>query len=90
MKIVVDGRVQGVGFRWWVASQAERLGLAGHAENLADGRVEVVAQGPPDDVDRLTALITEASSASGRPGAVRRYLVSREQPRPGARRFETR
>ncbi len=41
----VTGRVQGVGFRWWVRSNALELGLAGFAENLADGRVKVVAEG---------------------------------------------
>jgi acylphosphatase len=42
----VDGRVQGVGFRWWTRSQARRLGLRGTAVNLPDGRVEVIAEGP--------------------------------------------
>jgi acylphosphatase len=41
----VRGRVQGVGFRWWVRSQALELGLAGMAENLVDGRVRIVAEG---------------------------------------------
>jgi acylphosphatase len=41
----VSGRVQGVGFRWWVRRRAEALGLRGTATNLADGRVEVVAEG---------------------------------------------
>jgi acylphosphatase len=42
----VRGRVQGVGFRWWVRSRALELGLRGWAENLTDGRVKVVAEGP--------------------------------------------
>ena len=41
----VDGRVQGVGFRWWVCAQGVELGLSGTATNLDDGRVEVVAEG---------------------------------------------
>jgi acylphosphatase len=41
----VSGRVQGVGFRDYVRSRARRLGLVGSATNLADGRVEVVAEG---------------------------------------------
>ena len=41
----VDGLVQGVGFRWWVGSQALRLGVAAAATNLPDGRVKVVAEG---------------------------------------------
>lgn len=42
----VHGQVQGVGFRWWTRSKALELGLVGSAANLADGRVEVVAEGP--------------------------------------------
>jgi acylphosphatase len=52
----VRGRVQGVGFRWWVRSQALALGLRGWAENLADGRVKVVAEGPRD---ACTQLLTQ-------------------------------
>lgn len=44
-RYVVSGRVQGVGFRRFVEREAVRLGLRGFARNLADGRVEVVAQG---------------------------------------------
>ena len=42
----VRGRVQGVGFRWWVRARALELGLAGYAGNLPEGRVEVLAQCP--------------------------------------------
>ena len=44
----VRGRVQGVGYRWFVRSQALELGLDGSATNLADGRVQVVAEGPEE------------------------------------------
>jgi acylphosphatase len=43
---VLFGRVQGVGFRWFVSRRAARLGLVGWARNLADGSVEIVASGP--------------------------------------------
>lgn len=49
----VQGRVQGVFFRASTARVAEELGVTGHARNLADGRVEVLACGPPDAVDEL-------------------------------------
>ncbi|HUZ25886.1 MAG TPA: acylphosphatase [Streptosporangiaceae bacterium] len=52
------GRVQGVGFRWWVRSQALALGLRGWAENLADGRVKVVAEGPQDMCAQLLDLLS--------------------------------
>jgi acylphosphatase len=41
----VKGRVQGVGFRWFILRHAERLGLTGYCRNLPNGDVEVFAQG---------------------------------------------
>jgi acylphosphatase len=58
----VHGRVQGVGFRWWTRSQALMLGLAGHAANLSDGRVEVVAEGPWEACERLLAVLRSGSA----------------------------
>jgi acylphosphatase len=49
----VYGDVQGVGFRWWTMHRARELGLAGHARNLVDGRVEVVAEGDRVACERL-------------------------------------
>jgi acylphosphatase len=62
----VRGRVQGVGFRWWTRSRALELGLAGWAANLADGRVEVVAEGSKEACERLLELLGAGKS----PGAV--------------------
>lgn len=62
----VSGRVQGVGFRWWTRCQALELGLVGSAENLPDGRVEVIAEGGRDHCEQL--LVTLRSGAS--PGSV--------------------
>lgn len=53
VRAMVSGRVQGVGFRYFVKNQADRLGLNGYARNLSDGRVEVVAQGEVGAVDKL-------------------------------------
>jgi acylphosphatase len=57
MTAFVKGRVQGVGFRWWTRARALELGLAGSATNLADGRVEVVAEGPEPACRALLALL---------------------------------
>lgn len=62
----VSGQVQGVGYRAFVGREARRLGLAGSATNLPDGRVEVVAVGPAGDVRALV----EALSGPGAPGRV--------------------
>jgi len=70
----VEGRVQGVGFRWWVRANALELGLAGYAENLADGRVKVVAEGDWDGCYELLRRLDGDVAASWprRPGSVRR------------------
>ncbi|MEM9386936.1 MAG: acylphosphatase [Pseudomonadota bacterium] len=49
----VSGRVQGVSFRASTARQAQALGIRGYAHNLPDGRVEVLACGHPEALDRL-------------------------------------
>jgi len=51
----VRGRVQGVWFRDSTRREAVRLGVAGHAVNLADGSVEVLASGPAEALDALAA-----------------------------------
>ena len=64
---LVTGSVQGVGYRWFVRQTATARSLAGSATNVADGRVEVVLQGPDDDV---RAVLAELSGPRA-PGAVR-------------------
>lgn len=51
------GRVQGVGFRWWVRARALEFGLVGAATNLDDGRVEVLAEGSRQACERLLVLL---------------------------------
>jgi acylphosphatase len=51
MRVVVRGRVQGVGFRQWAAHRARALGLLGWVRNRPDGAVEAVAEGPPHALD---------------------------------------
>jgi acylphosphatase len=50
VKGLVSGRVQGVGFRYFVLRHARSLGLRGYVRNLPDGRVEFLLQGVPDAV----------------------------------------
>lgn len=70
MTFFVRGRVQGVGFRWWTRARALELGLVGHARNLGDGRVEVVAQGDPKAVQQLEELLREEPTTTRRPGSI--------------------
>ena len=55
VRVFVAGRVQGVGFRYFVALEARSLGLAGFVRNLRDGRVEAAISGPQDKVEALLA-----------------------------------
>jgi len=54
-RVLVAGRVQGVWFRESCRDQAQAAGVAGGIRNLADGRVEVVLEGPPGAVDEVLA-----------------------------------
>jgi acylphosphatase len=53
----VRGRVQGVGFRYWVVRRATDLGLVGWVANELDGSVRCVAEGPSSALDRLEGLL---------------------------------
>jgi acylphosphatase len=58
----ISGRVQGVSFRYYTRKQAQSLRVSGWARNLADGRVEVLACGTPNAVERLCAWLHEGPS----------------------------
>lgn len=53
LRLIISGRVQGVGFRLFVQREAERLGVMGHAKNLHDGTVEVVAFSEKEVLEEL-------------------------------------
>ncbi|HVX09649.1 MAG TPA: acylphosphatase [Pirellulales bacterium] len=53
------GRVQGVGFRFTTREIAERFEVAGFVENLSDGRVHLVVEGDPAELDRFLAAVAQ-------------------------------
>ncbi|MEK7477343.1 MAG: acylphosphatase [Candidatus Coatesbacteria bacterium] len=64
LNAVVRGRVQGVGYRWFVQDQARVLGLSGRVGNLRDGTVEVDAEGPRSDLEALLERLREGPSGA--------------------------
>ncbi len=56
-RFFVSGSVQGVAFRAYTRAQANALGVRGHARNLVDGRVEVLAVGDAEAIERLAAWL---------------------------------
>ncbi len=57
LRAFVEGRVQGVAFRWFVDRESSRLGLGGWVRNRADGRVEVLAEGDRGTLEQLLACL---------------------------------
>ena len=84
-RCLVAGRVQGVFFRATTRSRAESLGVTGHARNLPDGRVEVLACGTPAAVQALcdwlwdgppAAHVTAVDAESVEPGLLGKWPSS--------------
>ena len=63
-RFVVRGRVQGVGFRWFVEREAHILGIAGWVRNNSDSTVEVLAQGTRDQLSGLRSRLREGPRAA--------------------------
>lgn len=60
VRVVIEGRVQGVGFRYWVAGEAVQLKLDGWVRNRRDGTVEALFAGDPDDVRAMVSRCRES------------------------------
>lgn len=74
-RFLVSGRVQGVFFRASARVEAQRLGLRGHARNLPDGRVEVLAAGEPHAVDCLAQWLEDGPPQARVDAVVREDIV---------------
>jgi acylphosphatase len=84
-RYLVEGRVQGVGYRYFVLRQAGQLGVSGFVRNRPDGSVEVVAEGGEDTLAALESRLREGPAFSEVSG------VSRESIEPrGASGFHIR
>lgn len=84
-RVVIDGRVQGVGFRASCAHRAVEAGVSGWVRNLSDGRVEAVFEGPVTEVDALLEWCR-----SGPPLARVTRVTSAEEPTVSERGFTVR
>jgi acylphosphatase len=63
-RYIVSGRVQGVGFRWFVEKEARALGIGGWVRNNDDGNVEVLASGAEEQLARLRRLLKQGPRAA--------------------------
>jgi acylphosphatase len=88
-RFIVRGRVQGVGFRWFVEREAKQLGLAGWVQNNEDSTVECVAAGPDDKVKALKARLKQGPRGS-RVDRVEEFEAQPEETRGALKSFEIR
>lgn len=75
---LVKGRVQGVGFRWFVQREAAELGLRGWVRNTGTDHVEVIAAGEPEQLAELTIALHKGSRGSRVDAVLEDELVESE------------
>ena len=80
---LVKGRVQGVGFRWFVQQEASEIGLRGWVRNTDDGHVEVVAAGSPEDIADLKSALRKGSRGSRVDSVIEHELAESEGEKLG-------
>jgi acylphosphatase len=86
-RAIVRGFVQGVYYRAQTVKEAQALGLAGYARNRDDGSVEVVAQGPKSDLERLIDFLHRGPSLARVTGVELDWNDHSSAPRPFVIRF---
>jgi acylphosphatase len=85
-RFLIRGRVQGVGFRWFVEREAHMLKIAGWVRNNPDGTVELFAQGTRDQLAGLHSRLRQGPRAA----RVDHVEVSDAEPMPGMASFQIR
>jgi acylphosphatase len=88
LHFLIQGRVQGVGFRWFVHREASQLDLRGWVRNTEEGEVEVVASGTPDDLAALRASLRSGPRGSRVDRLVEHYLDESEAEDLGSFRID--
>jgi len=78
LHFLIQGRVQGVGFRWYVHREASELDLCGWVRNTEEGEVEVVASGTAEDLAELRASLRRGPRGSRVDRLIEHYLDERE------------
>lgn len=81
VRVVVGGRVQGVGFRAWAAREATELGIAGRVWNRPDGDVEAEAVGPKAALERFVAAMRQGPRLAHVERVAEQWFECREVPR---------
>lgn len=85
---LIKGRVQGVGFRWFVHREAAMLGLSGWVRNTEDGHVEVVAAGGPEELAELQTALRKGSRGSRVDAVIEHELEDSEAASLGSFQIE--
>jgi acylphosphatase len=88
LHFLIQGRVQGVGFRWFVHREASELDLRGWVRNTEEGDVEVVASGTAEDLAELRASLRRGPRGSRVDRLVEHYLDDKEAAGLNAFRIE--
>jgi acylphosphatase len=88
LHFLIRGRVQGVGFRWFVHREASELDLRGWVRNTEDGDVEVVASGTPEDLAELRGSLRRGPRGSRVDNIIEHRLEEGETKELNAFRIE--
>ncbi len=88
LHFLIRGRVQGVGFRWFVHREASELDLRGWVRNTESGEVEVVASGPVEDLAELRSSLRRGTRGAVSTSLIEHYLDESESANLDSFRIE--